>query len=363
MTDYYKILGVARTASKDEIKKAYRELAKKYHPDKTKGDKSLEEKFKEINIANEILSDEYKRKAYDNKSASNTFNFRTKSYEDIIRNNNQYQKTEDEFRRATQEEINQRDVVYTEVFRKAKLFKVDDLVFNLHISLEELNTNSIRQGSITRKVYCFQCEGKGAKKSSDLRDCFGCMGTGVKINRVLGLLGYSNERVICNECQGRKKVPMINSDCKSCNGQGIRDDKFSFDFQIAEMPPFQILYHSCGNENHLGIRGNLIINIIDKKHERFRRVGKDLFLVQREPISTLILGGEMFVKSLDKKFKIKIEPNSEGTEYILRGKGFMGGDLYVILEALIPKKSELEQSEIDMFHTDLFKKMFGKKPD
>lgn len=343
--DYYEILGVAKGASEDEIKKSYRRLAMKHHPDRNPNDKTAEAKFKEAKEAYEVLSDSKKRSAYDqfghagiNAQAQGGFGGGAGGFGGFDFSN---------FGDAFGD-------VFGDIFggrggRAQQARRGADLGYELTISLEE----AVRGANITIKVptfiACSECGGSGAKKGSHAKTCETCGGTG----QVQMQQGFFMLQQTCPHCHGEGKV--ISDPCTKCHGQGrIREQKTL----VVKIPAGidngdRIRLAGEGEAGpHGAPAGDLYVHINVTLHNIFTRRGNDL---QCEiPISfvTSAIGGELDVPTLDGKVKLKIPPETQsGKVFKIRGKGVRGmrggiGDLYCAVMVETPVNLNNEQKEL-----------------
>lgn len=342
--DYYEILGVAKGASEDEIKKSYRRLAMKHHPDRNPNDKSAEAKFKEAKEAYEVLSDSKKRAVYDQfghagigaqaqgfggGGAQGFGGFDFSNFGDAFGN------------------------VFSDIFgsrggrRQAQ--RGADLGYELTISLEE----AVHGANITIKVptfvNCTECNGSGAKKGSQAKTCETCGGTG----QVQMQQGFFMLQQTCPHCHGEGKV--ISNPCTKCHGQGrIREQKTLVVKIPAGIDNGDRLRLAGEGEAgpHGAPAGDLYVHINVTLHQIFTRRGNDL---QCEiPISfvTSAIGGELDVPTLDGKVKLKIPAETQsGKTFKIRGKGIHGmrggiGDLYCTVMVETPVNLSNEQKEL-----------------
>ncbi len=324
MVSAYEILEVKKTATQDEIKSSYRRLAKKYHPDVNPGNKEYESKFKEIASAYEQIGTKEKRDTYDRSFLENP----KVDYYDFG----------SEFTTNFASRMNS-------IFSKSVAGKIDDIIIFLDVSLEEINKKPVKQIKFSRISLCNSCRSNPDIK---LYQCEQCFGTGAVKERYTSFLGVQTRIIKCKKCNGRGQIQKNNT-CE-CFGTGMVKENHSITFKFPDFNSNQfkngLEFKNVGNNNWDKERGKVVVKFIEKKHQRFTRQELDLYSTQRESLRLLILGGEIQVKSLDSTLKIKVEPNSEGTVYRLKGKGLLGGDLYVTLEALVPKINELSEEQL-----------------
>lgn len=337
--NYYDILGVSKTATQDEIKKAYRKIAIKYHPDKNQGNKEAEEKFKEASEAYSVLGDADKRKEYDNpttganfKSDFNygDFNFRHMNVDDIL---NSF------FNRGSKSATK---VVYNGASRRIRL----------RITLEEMYNGTTKTIKYTRKDKCDDCDGKGSKNPNKKQKCPVCGGTG----KVFNSQGLFQSITTCNNCGGSGFV--LSEPCSKCNGNGVVDKKneVSLDIPKGAFQGMQLTVHNYGDAPYRmsGRYGDLIIDILEEPNKKFRREGNDLIVDIEVPVIDAILGCNVTVDTINgKKLSAKI-PSGTENGYMLRFKGYgmpiYGsngyGNMIGVVKLKLPK--ELNKDEIEL---------------
>lgn len=301
--DHYKILGVKEDAGLDEIKKAYKKLAFKYHPDKNQGDKQAEEKFKEINESYSILSDEGKRREYDN---LRRYGFREPH------SHSGFSSVEDFF-----QSVNRR--------RK----KVDPLA-GLHIKeVLYVPLNMVVSGGETkltfeRLVRCKDCNGQGSNKPESKTNCSQCDGHGA-VTMSNGILTFT---VNCPSCGGRGVF--FADPCKTCDTQGLVQKKFNL--KNISVPKgvsegSYITKKKLGNESQEGLCGDLFMQIIYQDHPIFRTSSENVILQCPIPFNTAILGGNIKIPTLYGETEVIIPPNMKsGYRKIIPSKGLPIGN-------------------------------------
>lgn len=340
--DYYETLGVSRSASDDEIKSAYRQLAKKYHPDLNKAPEAAE-KFKEINEAYSVLSDKQKRANYDQfGSADGPQGFSGgqggswqgfSDYED-----GGFGGFEDIFNifsnfggrgstRATRE-------------------KGDDINLNLTITFLESAFGTEKEITVTRKERCPDCNGTGAKTDSDYVTCPECNGSGRVQFTQQTLFGVTRTVGVCRNCGGKGKV--VKNKCSSCRGSGLRTIQRKIKVKIQAGIDNDQVIRIVGEGNQTasadGIPGDLRIAITVQPHSLLVRKDYNLYVDVYVPITTLMLGGKVEVPTLKGTTMLDVAPLTQSnTRYTLKGKGIKylkslgSGDLYVTLKGEMPK--------------------------
>lgn len=344
--DYYEILGVSRDASAEEIKKSYRKLAVKFHPDKNPGDHTAEDKFKELGEAYEALSDADKRAAYDrygHAAFANGGGRQAGGFHDPMD-------------------------LFSQVFGGAfgggfeEFFggggsrkgsgkqRGSDLRYDLEISLEEAARGVEKELEIERYVSCDTCASKGTKSSSGgVRACSSCGGRGVVARQA----GIFIQQATCPECRGAGET--ISDPCPSCKGDGRVQRDSRIKLRIPAGVDTGTRLRSSGNGD-AGVRGgaagDLYVFLHVRDHDVFERDDSDLFCTVPLPFSVAALGGELKVPSLDGQSSIKIPVGTQGgTVFRLRDKGMPSlsngrrGDLNVAVQVEVPTRLSSEQEE------------------
>jgi len=352
--DYYEVLGVDKSASADEIKKAYRKLAVKYHPDKNPGDKEAEEKFKEAAEAYSVLSDADKKAKYDQfghagvDGSAPDFSGGFGNLNDIL--NDLFGGGFGGFGgfgggfgggRGGQ--------------RQQKVYRGRDIRVRVKLTLEEIARGVEKEISIERSVPCKDCGGKGAKNSSDIKTCSACNGTG-QVQRVVNtFLGQTVTYSTCQQCGGEGKV--ISNPCRSCGGTGLVRKRETIKVKIPAGVEAGMQMNISG-EGHAaknnGVNGDLLVVIEEQEHPNLKREGNNLYCTKIVSLPDAILGGEVEVPGIDGSYKIKVEPGTQsGTVVRLRGRGLPTvngyggtGDLYVKIAVWIPKKLEKDDKAV-----------------
>ncbi|CAM3762984.1 molecular chaperone DnaJ [Parendozoicomonas haliclonae] len=311
--DYYEVLGVARDTSDKEMKKAYRRLAMKFHPDRNPGDKEAEDKFKEVNEAFEILSDPQKRAAYDqyghagvdpNMGGAGGFGggFGGGNFGDIFGD------------------------VFGDIFGgggsgrgHSSVQRGADLRYNLELDLEEAVRGVEKKIRIPTLVSCKTCDGSGAKKGTSPVTCTTCGGVG----QVRMQQGFFAVQQTCPDCHGTGK--MIKDPCPDCHGQGRVQEYKTLSVKVPKGVDTGDRIRLTG-EGEAGVNGgpagDLYVQVEVREHKIFHRDGKHLYCEVPITFTDAALGGEMEVPTLDGKVKLKIPAETQtGKMFRLRGKG------------------------------------------
>lgn len=343
--DFYEVLGVAKTASDDDIKKAYRKLAMKYHPDRNQGDKAkeAEEQFKEVKEAYEMLSDAQKRAAYDQYGHAGV---------DPNMRGGMGGEGYGGFAEAFGD-------IFGDMFSQGRggagrggrqVYRGNDLSYAMEISLEEAAKGKDAQIRIPSWDSCDTCHGSGAKPGTQPKTCTTCNGQGSVQMRQ----GFFSVQQTCPHCRGTGKI--IPEPCTTCGGQGKLKRQKTLEVKIPAGIDDGMRIRSTGNGEpgtNGGPPGDLYIEIRVRKHDIFERDGDDLHC--QVPISfiTAALGGEIEVPTLQGKAAIDIpEGTQAGKQFRLRGKGIKGvrasypGDLYCHIAVETPVKLTEHQRKL-----------------
>ncbi|QCI16414.1 molecular chaperone DnaJ [Buchnera aphidicola (Aphis craccivora)] len=307
--DYYQILGVSKSAEEREIKKAYKRLAMKYHPDRNQGDKNAENTFKEIKEAYEVLINEDKRNAYD-------------QYGHAAFENGHNQNTTYSTFTSSADFSDIFGDVFGDIFggnRSQRVKKGADLCYNMEISLEEAVKGTIKEIRIPTFQKCQICYGTGAKKGTKPRNCSTCQGRG-QIHIRKGFFTVQQSCPTCNE-----KGTVIKDPCRACHGQGrIKTSKIL----SVKIPPGVDTNDRIrlNNEGEAGTNGapsgDLYVQIKVNTHPIFQREENNLYCEVPINFTMAALGGEIEVPTLDGRVKLKIPPETQsGKLFRIRGRG------------------------------------------
>lgn len=307
--DYYEVLGLARTASEDDVKKAYRRLAMKYHPDRNPGDKDAENQFKEAKEAYEVLSDERKRAAYDQfghaavdpASAGGGFGAGAgASFSDIFGD------------------------VFGDIFGAgraggSRTHRGTDLRYNLELNLEDAVHGTTVKIRVPTMVACTTCDGSGAKRGTQPTTCTTCGGHG----QVRMQQGFFSLQQTCPRCRGSGRI--ITNPCPTCNGVGRVQEYKTLSVKIPagvdSGDRIRLAGEGEAGENG-GPPGDLYVHVRVKPHPIFTREDNHLYCEVPISFGTAVLGGELDVPTLDGRVKLKIPPETQsGKVFRMRGKG------------------------------------------
>lgn len=360
--DYYEVLGVSKTATPEEIKKAYRKLAIKYHPDKNPGDKAAEEKFKEAAEAYEVLSNEEKRQKYDQFGHSmgpqgfegfgggGGFYSSGMSMEDIFSQfgdifGGHFEFGGGGFGGATGGRARSR--------RQKPQRRGSDLRIKVKLTLEEISKGVSKTLKIPTYVKCEHCNGTGAKDGTAFNTCPTCHGTGTVTQVVQGLFGPQEAVGICPQCEGEGKV--ISEVCHYCQGEGIvrKENLVSFNIPAGVSEGMTLTVKGKGNAPRRGgVNGDLLVVIEEVKHPELIRDGNDVIYNLMLDVTTAALGGSVEVPTITGRARLNIPAGTQpGKVLRLRGKGLPSpqssehGDELINVMVYIPEKLNDKERE------------------
>ena len=363
--DYYEVLGVDKNASEEDIKKAYRKIAIKYHPDRNPGSKEAEEKFKEAAEAYDVLHDPQKRQQYDQYGFDGPmvgfggFNGGGFSMDDIFS-------------------------MFGDVFggrggfsgfsgfggggRQPAQHRGSDLRLKVRLSLQEVATGVTKKFKVRKDVTCSHCHGTGAEDGSGTETCPTCHGSGVVTRTTQSLFGMMQTQSVCPTCQGEGKI--IKNKCHECHGTGIVKGDEVVEIKIPAGVAEGMVVNVPGKGNaaiHNGIPGNIQVFIEEEPNSTFVRDGSNLIYNLLLDFPTAALGGTAEIPTVDgSKVKIKIEPGTQpGKTLRLRDKGLREvqgygrdtGDLIVNISIYVPKELSKDEKKAleEMQKSDHFK--------
>ncbi|MBO6187747.1 MAG: molecular chaperone DnaJ [Prevotella sp.] len=361
--DYYEVLGVDKNATEDQIKKAYRTIAIKYHPDRNPGNKEAEEKFKEAAEAYDVLHDPQKRQQYDQFGFNGPgvggfggFNATSMNMDDIFS-------------------------MFGDIFggragfggfggsaRGPQVHRGSDLRLKVRLTLQEIAHGVTKKFKVRKDLTCSHCKGTGAEAGSTSEQCPTCHGSGVITHTTQSIFGMMQTQGVCPTCNGSGSV--IKNKCHHCGGTGVEKGEEVVEIKIpAGVADGMIInVEGKGNAGHnKGINGNIQVYIEEEENDTFIRDDKDLIYNLLLDFPTAALGGEVEIPTVDgTRLKVKLEPGVQpGKTLRLRGKGLPAipgyghgtGDLVVNVSVYIPRTlSSEEKAAIEKFrHSDNFK--------
>lgn len=355
--DYYEVLGVSKDAQTDEIKKAYRKLAMKYHPDKNPGNKEAEEKFKEIAEAYAILGDAQKREKYDRygHAAENMggggFGGDPFGFGGGI-----------DLSEALRQFMEQGFGGFGDIFgggssgqrRRGSRQKGADLQIRLKLDLEEIATGTKKKIKVNKKIGCATCNGSGSAKYSKTIMCPVCKGSGEVRNVSQSLFGQFVNISTCQRCNGEGQI--IENPCATCAGEGRVNGTKTIEVNI----PAGVKtgnYIPLNGEGHAGLRGgpsgDLIVHIEEKSHRIFDRRGDDVILVLPISFPDAALGANIEIPTLTGKAKLTVSPGTQSGKILrMRGKGIPHlngagiGDQLVQVQVFVPTKLSQQEKKL-----------------
>jgi len=363
--DYYEVLGLNKNASEEEIKRAYRKLAMKYHPDRNPGNKEAEEKFKEAAEAYDILHDTQKRQKYDQFGFDAPGGFGGGGFGG--------------------ENFNMDDIfsMFGDIFgghsgfggfsgfgggdHQYTQYRGSDLRLKVRLSLLEMSTGVTKKFKVHKDLLCPHCHGTGAEDGSHSETCPTCNGRGVVMKTIRTMLGMMQTQTECPTCHGEGTV--IKNKCHNCGGTGVVKGEEVVEIKIPAGVTDGMVVNIPGKGNagpHNGITGNIQVFIEEEPDDTFIRDGQDIIYNLLLDFPTAALGGEIEIPTIEgSKVKIKVEPGTQpGKTLRLRGKGLPTvqgygsgkGDLVVNISVYIPKTlNRQERTSIEEFrHSENF---------
>ncbi|MDP4184945.1 MAG: molecular chaperone DnaJ [Bacteroidota bacterium] len=347
--DFYEVLGVSRSASADEIKKAYRKKAIQYHPDKNPGNKEAEEKFKEAAEAYEVLSSPEKKQRYDQYGeaglggGSQGFGGQNMSMDDIFS-------------------------MFGDIFgsgfgsfggfgggrSQQRVNRGSDLRVKVRLNLKEIVNGVEKKIKVNKYVGCSVCGGTGAHGGSSFSTCSTCHGSGHVTRIANTILGQMQTSSVCPTCQGEGKI--ITNRCSNCQGEGIvkGEEVITIRIPAGVAEGMQLSVSGKGNAARRGgIPGDLLVLIQEEEHPELIRDENDLIYNLFMTFPQMVLGAAVEIPTVDSKVKVKIEAGTQSGKILrLRGKGipdvngYGRGDLLVKVHVWIPKKLNSEEKKL-----------------
>ncbi|MBJ2186549.1 molecular chaperone DnaJ [Paramuribaculum intestinale] len=363
--DYYEVLGVAKTATPEELKKAYRKLAIKYHPDKNPGDKEAEEKFKEAAEAYDVLSDPEKRQKYDQFGHNMgpqgfpgggfggghgfTMEDIFSQFGDIFGGHGGFDMGGFGSAAGGRPRKRQR--------------RGDDLRITLKLSLEDIAKGISKTLKLKAFAKCDHCNGTGAKDGTAFVTCPTCHGSGTVMRTQQTIFGLSQSAAVCPECNGDGKI--IKENCTYCNGTGVqhKEQVVSFNIPAGVADGMTLTVKGKGNAPmHGGVNGDLLVVIEEIKHPELIRDGNDVVYNLMLDFPTAALGGSVEVPTIGGRARLKIAPGTQPGKILrLRGKGLPStegygtGDELVNVMVYVPETLNDEERKLI--------EQLGDKPD
>ena len=352
--DYYEVLGVSKGATEDEIKKAYRKIAIKYHPDRNPGDKEAEEKFKEAAEAYNVLHDPKTRQQYDQ------FGFDSPNMGGGFGG----------FSGFGGASMNMDDIfsMFGDIFgghgfggfgggqRRPQQHRGSDLRLKVKMSLLEVSTGVTKKFRVKKDVTCPHCGGSGAEKGTSAETCPTCHGSGYTVQTKQTLFGIMQTQGACPTCHGEGKV--IKNKCSHCGGEGVvkGEEVVEINIPAGVADGMVLTVRGKGNAGaHNGIPGDIQVFISEEANDTFVRQDNDLIYNLLLDFPTAALGGEVKIPTVDgKSLKINLEPGIQpGTTKRLRGKGLPAvqgygsgnGDIIVNISVYVPKTLSRNERE------------------
>jgi molecular chaperone DnaJ len=362
--DYYEVLGVSKEATKDEIKKAYRKQALKYHPDKNPGDKKSEEKFKEAAEAYEVLRNDEKKARYDRYGHAGMgnngggFSGHGMTVDDIFSSFGD---------------------IFGDAFGGFGAFggsrhgrsvnKGSNLRVKVKLNLQEIASGAEKKIKVNKYSTCDTCGGTGAADASSLSTCSTCRGSGHVTRLTNTLLGQMQTTSVCPSCGGEGKI--VTKKCTTCYGEGIvqKEEIIKINIPAGVGKGMQMNVSGKGNAPRRGgVNGDLLVVIDEEEHPDLIREGNDLIYNLFISIPDAVLGTHVEVPTVENNVKIKIEPGTQPGKILrLRGKGlpevngYGRGDLLVNVNVWIPK--DINKDELKIFEKFRDSDSFIPNPD
>lgn len=351
--DYYEILGIARDASKEEIKKAYRKLAMQYHPDRNPDDKSAEDKFKEATEAYEVLSDDDKRTRYNQFGHAGMRG--GQDYGGFTNMNDIFSRFSDIFGSSS---------IFDEFFgqgggrqggrRRGQGVPGSDLRVTLKLTLEEIATGAVKKIKIKKHVTCTKCSGKGAEGGSSAKTCPACSGSGEVRQVSRSVFGQFVNITTCANCHGEGSV--VDKPCVTCKGDGRVQSEETVTIEVPAGVSNDS-YMTMRGQGNAGLRGghpgDIIVVFQEITHDVFERDGDDVIYNLYLSFPDLVLGTSVEVPTLKGRVKLTIDAGSQPGKFLrMREKGIPHvnrggvGDQLVRLNVIVPKKVSSKEKSL-----------------
>ncbi|CDN32328.1 Chaperone protein DnaJ [Mucinivorans hirudinis] len=347
--DYYEVLGIEKSATQDDIKKAYRKAAIQFHPDKNPGDKDAEEKFKEAAEAYDVLSNAEKKARYDQfghaanaQSASGGGGY-----------GGGYGGFEGFGGGFTMDDIFDR---FGDIFgghfgggggsraRRQRVNRGSDLRVKVRLTLAEVVNGATKKLKINKMNACDACGGSGAFDKDSYTTCSTCHGAGYVTQVVNTMFGQAQTQSVCPTCEGVGKI--ITKKCEKCSGSGVTKGEEVVEVRIPAGVAQGMQLSVAGKGNaayHGGVNGDLLVLIEEEPHKELEREGNDLIYNLKLNIADAVMGASVEVPTVDGRAKIKIDPGTQAGRVLrLRGKGvpdvngYGTGDILVVADVFIP---------------------------
>ena len=349
--DYYDVLGVNKSATKDELKKAYRKIALKYHPDRNPDDKGAEDKFKEAAEAYEVLSNDDKKSRYDqygHAGVNGQSGFQGGGFNNM---DDIFSQFSDIFGGGFGDIFGNRSGGGQRGGRQGGGQRGSNLRIKVSLTLEEINEGVTKKIKVKKYVGCTTCAGSGAKDKNAVKTCHTCNGSGY-VRRVQNtFLGQMQTTAACPTCNGAGK--MITNKCGSCKGDGrvYGEETIQLEIPAGVSEGMQLSMSGKGNRGVLGgPAGDLLINIKEKEHEHFTRDGNNILYEMEVNFADAVLGTNIEVPTLTGKVKIPLPQGTPAGKILrLRGKGLPSiqgygkGDQLLHINIFVPQNVSAEE--------------------
>ncbi len=338
--NYYEILGIEKAASKDEIKKAFRALAHKYHPDKGGGNDA---KFKEVSEAYSVLSDDGKRQQYDTFGSAGAgaggggFNAQDFGGFDFSGFQSGFQNGEGGFDFGD---------IFGDIFggRRAQQKRGRDISIDIELDFKDAVFGTTRKVLVSKTSVCDHCKGKGAEKGSEMAACSKCNGKGQIHETKNTFFGQFTTNRTCDTCNGEGYVPKTK--CSVCRGAGVlhKQEEITIQVPVGIEHGEMIRFTGKGEAVSGGVTGDLYVKVHVRKHALYRKEGHNLLADINVKLSDALLGGEYHLETLDGKLSVKIPEGTQSGETLrIKGRGVpsergVRGDIYLTIKINIPKK-------------------------